>query len=258
MAGSPAAQVIDSLARDVLVAPLKELGFRKKARHWSWSRGDVHRGVTVQASQFNVASDVRFTVEVGVSFEALGHPRPESGAWGAAVSRRLSGLRRVPIDDWFAFDVADNATIDRARSALEAAWSDFGLPFIRAVESPEGLCDHVIHTGNAELALEVLEQVAAPLGDHDRQAALATRAAQQAAQRGKWRYLPNDPHPLELGLHCWASVARAYGDLGLQLDDVERQAARAVLDDATSGMLATRFHGDQDRADAAVLRSHLD
>ena len=165
MTKSPAAAALDSIVADVLAPDLKSMGFRKKSRHWSHEAGETYRGVTVQSSQFNVTSDSRFTVEIGASFVALGHPVPNApGAWGTAVSRRLSGLRSEPIDEWFAFDARDEATIERAGADLGRMWAQLGRPFLTALQSPQALCDFVCDTGSAELALEVLDRVAVPLG----------------------------------------------------------------------------------------------
>jgi len=258
MAKSAPAAALDVIVADVLAPDLRSMGFRKSARHWSHVAGDTYRGVTVQSSQFNVTSDSRFTVEAGVSFVALGHPRPNApGAWGTVVRRRLSGLRPEPIDDWFAYDALDDATIERAAAALHRAWTQLGLPFLVALESPEALCDFVCGTGNAELALEVLEQVGVPLGDEVRQRQLARVAADRAATRGPWRHLPDDPHPLELGIGVWAEVVRHYHRLGLLLEDAHRASAAAVLADAKKGMLADRFHSHRDEIDAQALEAAL-
>ena len=173
------------------------------------------RGVTVQSSQFNVTSDSRFTVDMGASFVALGHAAPNApGAWGTAVSRRLSGLRSEPIDEWFAYDALDEATIERAGADLDRTWAQLGRPFLTALQTPQALCDFVCDTGSAELALEVLDRVGIPLGDEVRQSQLARIAADRAAARERWRHLPNDPHPLELGLGIWAEVVRQFHRLG--------------------------------------------
>ena len=154
MTKSPAAAALDSIVAEVLAPDLKSLGFRKKSRHWSHEAAEAHRGVTVQSSQFNVTSDSRFTVEIGASFVALGHPVPNApGAWGTAVRRRLSGLRSEPIDEWFAFDALDEATIERAGADLDRTWAQLGRPFLTALQSPPALCDFVCETGSAELAL---------------------------------------------------------------------------------------------------------
>src|SRR4029079_17822060 len=163
-------------------------GFRKKSRHWTHEAGETHRGVTVQSSQFNVTSDSRFTVEVGASSLALGHPMPNApGAWGTAVSRRLSGLRSEPIDEWFAHHALDETNIDRAGADLDRAWAQLGRPFLTALQSPQALCDFVCDTGSVELALEVLVRVAAPPGAEPRQSQLARIAADRAAARERWR-----------------------------------------------------------------------
>ena len=218
MKRSPAAAALDSIVAEVLAPDLKSMGFRKKSRHWSHEAGETHRGVTVQSSQFNVTSDSRFTVEIGASFVALGHPVPNApGAWGTAVSRRLSGLRSEPIDEWFAFDALDEATIERAGADLGRTWAQLGRPFLTALQSPQALCDFACDTGSAELALEVLDRVGVPLGDESRQSQLARIAADRAASRERWRHLQNDPHPLELGIGVWAEVVRQFHRLGLQL-----------------------------------------
>ena len=196
MTKSPAAAALDSIVADVLAPDLKSMGFRKKSRHWSHEAGETYRGVTVQSSQFNVTSDSRFTVEIGASFVALGHPVPNApGAWGTAVSRRLSGLRSEPIDEWFAFDALDEATIERAGADLGRTWAQLGRPFLTALQSPQALCDFVCDTGSAELALEVLDRVAVPLADEARQSRLARIAADRAAARERWRHLPERPAP---------------------------------------------------------------
>jgi hypothetical protein len=258
MTKSPAAAALDSIVADVLAPELKSMGFRKTSRHWSHEAGETHRGVSVQASQANVTSDSRFTVEIGASFVALGHPVPSApGAWYTVVRRRLSGLRSEPIDEWFAYDALDHATIERARAALDRRWARLGRPFLTALQSPQALCDFVCETGSAELALEVLDRVGVSLGDEARQRRLARIAADRAAARERWRHLPNDPHPLELGLRVWAEVVRQYRRLGLQLGDEHRRSATAVLADAGRGMLATRFHSERDEVDARELEEAL-
>ena len=258
MTKSPAAAALDSIVADVLAPDLKSMGFRKKSRHWSHEAGETYRGVTVQSSQFNVTSDSRFTVEIGASFVALGHPVPNApGAWGTAVSRRLSGLRSEPIDEWFAYDALDEATIERAGLDLGRTWAQLGRPFLAALQSPQALCDFVCDTGSAELALEVLDRVGVPLGDEARQSQLARIAADRAAARERWRHLPNDPHPLELGIGIWAEVVRQFHRLGLQLGDEHRRSATAVLADAKSGILTTRFHSERDEIDAQELEAAL-
>jgi uncharacterized protein DUF4304 len=258
MTKSPAAAALDSMVADVLAPDLKSMGFRKKSRHWSHEGAETHRGVTVQSSRFNVTSDSRFTVEIGASFVALGHPVPNApGAWGTAVSRRLSGLRSEPIDEWFAYDALDEATIERAGADLGRTWAQLGRPFLTALQSPQALCDFVCDTGSAELALEVLDRVGVPLGDEARQSQLARIAADRAAARERWRHLPNDPHPLELGIGIWAEVVRQFHRLGLQLGDEHRRSATAVLADAKSGMLTTRFHSERDEVDAQELEAAL-
>ena len=235
------------------------MGFRKKAKHWSDEATGTWRGVTVQSSQFNVTSDSRFTVEIGVSYLGLGHPAPNApGAWGTRFRTRLSGLRSEPIDEWFAFDAQDGATIDRARVELNTSWVELGRPFLVSLASPEALCEHVCDTGSAELALRVLELVGYPLADKAMQARLARVAADRAARRERWRYLPDDPHPLELGLGVWADVARQFQRLGLELDVRHRQSAAAVLADAESGMLATEYHSEHHETDAHELGAALE
>jgi hypothetical protein len=258
MTKSPSAAALDSIVADVLAADLKSMGFRKKSRHWSHEAEETYRGVTVQSSQFNVASDSRFTVDTGASFFALGHPVPNApGAWGTAVSRRLSGLRTEPIDEWFAYDAHDEATIERARADLDRTWAQLGRPFLSALQSPQALCDFVCDTGSAELAIAVLDRVGVPLGDDARQIRLARVAADRAAARERWRHVPNDPHPLELGIWIWAEVARQFHRLGLELGEEHRRCAAAVLADAKSGMLTTRFHSERDEVDAHELEAAL-
>jgi len=258
MTKSPAATALDSKVADVLAPELKSMGFRKKSRHWSHEAGETHRGVTVQSSRFNVTSDSRFTVELGASFVALGHPVPNApGAWGTAVRRRLGGLRSEPIDEWFAFDALDEATIERARADLDRTWARLGRPFLTALRSPQMLCDFVCDTGSVELALEVLDRIGVPLGDETRQHQLAHVAADRAAARERWRHVPNDAHPLELGLGIWAEVVRQFHRLRLQLREEHRRSAAAVLADAKSGMLTTRFHSERDEVDALELEAAL-
>jgi len=259
MAKSPAAAALDSIVADVLAPDLKAMGFRKKARHWSNEATGTYRGVTVQASQFNVTSDSRFTVEVGASYLRLGHPVQNApGAWGTTVSRRLSGLRPEPIDDWFAYDALDETTVARAMVELNGSWAELGRPFLTSLASPEALCDYVCETGNAELALQVLQVVGQPLGDDVRESRLARVAADRAATRERWRHLPNDPHPLELGLWLWAEVLRQFQRLGLELTDEHRKCAAEVLTDARNGMLATEFHSERDVLDAQELDAALE
>ena len=203
MTKSPAAAALDSIVADVLAPDLKSMGFRKKSRHWSYEAAETYRGVTVQSSQFNVTSDSRFTVEMGLRsspFTIRCRTRRVRGA--LAVSRRLSGLRSEPIDEWFAFDARDEATIERAGADLGRTWAQLGRPFLTALQSPQALCD-LSATPGSELALEVLDRVAVPLADDARQSLLACIAADRAAARERWRHLPNDPHPLELGLWIW-------------------------------------------------------
>jgi hypothetical protein len=258
MTKSPAATALDAIVADVLAPDLKAMGFRKRSRHWSHEVGDTYRGVTAQASRLNVTSDARFTVEVGASFVALGHPVPNApGAWGTALRRRLSGLRPEPVDDWFAYDAFDDATVERARADLDRMWARLGRPFLTALRSPRALCDFVCETGSAELALEVLARVGVPLGDEARQSRLARIAADRAVARERWRHLPSDPHPLELGLGTWAEVVRQFRRLGLELCEDHRRSAVAVLADARSGMLTTRFHSERDEVDARELEAAL-
>ena len=193
MTKSPAAAALDAIVADVLAPDLKSMGFRKKSRHWSHEAGEMYRGVTVQSSQFNVTSDSRFTVEIGASFVALGHPVPNApGAWGVAVSRRLTGLRSEPIDEWFAFDARDEATIERAGADLGRTWAQLGRPFLTALQSPQALCDFVCDTGNAELGTQVLDRVRCPprrrrptkpAGVHRCRSSRGTRAMASPAQR---------------------------------------------------------------------------
>lgn len=256
MTKSPGAAALDSIVADVLAPDLKSMGFRKRSRHWSHEGGN--RGVSVQASQSNVASDSRFTVAIGASFPTLGHPVPTApGAWGSAVSRRLSGLRSDPVDEWFVYNALDQASIERAGADLDAAWGRLGRAFLIALQSPQALCDFACDMGSAELALEVLDRVGVPLGDEARQTELALVAAERAAARERWRHVPNDPHPLELGIGTWAEVVRQFHRLGLQLGDEHRGSATAVLADAKSGMLSTRFHSEQDKLDARELEAAL-
>ena len=78
---------------DVLKPDLKPMGFRKSLGTGRRRRGD-YRGVTFQSPQFNVTLTCASPSDRGF-FVALGHPVPNApGAWGVAVSRRLSGLRR--------------------------------------------------------------------------------------------------------------------------------------------------------------------
>ena len=140
---------------------------------------------------------------------------------------------------------------------LDRTWARLGRPFLTALQSPPALCDFVCETGSAELALEVLDRVGVPLGDEIRESRLARIAADRAAARERWRHLPNDPHPLELGLWVWAEVARQFHRLGLKLDEDHRRSATAVLADARSGMLTNRFHSERDEVDAQELEAAL-
>ena len=83
MTKSAGAAALDAIVADVLAPDLKSIGFRKTSRHWSHEAEMAYRGVSVQASQSNVASDSRFTVAIGASFRTLGHPVPRAQERGA-------------------------------------------------------------------------------------------------------------------------------------------------------------------------------
>ena len=202
MTKPPAAVALDSIVADALAPDLKSMGFRKKSRHWSHEAGEVYRGVTVQSSQFNVTSDSRFTVEIGASFVVLSQPVPNApGAWGTAVSRRLSGLRSEPIDEWFAYDALDEATIERAGADLGRMWAQLGRPFLTALQSPQALCDFVCDRGSAELALDVLDRVGVP--------------PENRPGRASWRASPPiEPRHASDGVTCPTTRTRSSSGLG--------------------------------------------
>ena len=163
------------------------------------------------SSQFNVTSDSRFTVEIGVSYLWLGRP-PHLTPLVLEGDQVQDSLERAPfsqpIDEWFAFDAQDGATIDRARVELNTSWVELGRPFLLCTSTyPEALCEHVCDTGSAELALRVLELVGYPLADKAMQAGLGPRRPTALTAAERWRYLPDDPHPLELGLGVWADIS---------------------------------------------------
>ncbi|MEO8694215.1 MAG: hypothetical protein ABI658_11900 [Acidimicrobiales bacterium] len=107
------------------------------------------------------------------------------------------------------------------------------------------------------MALDVLENVAVLLKSERLEAELLGRATRYATARTRWRYVDNDPHPLELGLDVWATIFRHHERLRRQLQADERQAALAVLRDAEAGCLATRYHSEQDEEDAMFLAKEL-
>jgi hypothetical protein len=254
---SRVAAAIEEVLGVAVATPLKEMGYRRRGRHWAAVDGDTVRGVTAQASLGNISSDARFTVEVGVSYLGLGHDAPAAGSWGAAFAHRLSWLTTEPQDSWFAFDVDDQPSVDLAARQLSEAWQSSGQPLAEAMRSPEQLCDYVAACGNEVIALSALERVAVPLADRARQVLLARRAAAGAAARQRWRYVRNDRHALEGALSYWATIMRHFDRLGLDLDADERRAAGDVLADAAAGMLSTRFHDADDEEDALEIAATL-
>jgi len=111
--------------------------------------------------------------------------------------------------------------------------------------------------GNAITALDLLNKVAIPLSDERLQIDLLRRATRHAAATRRWRYVDNDPHPLELGLERWSAIAGHNARLGLQLQEDARAAALTVLNDAQAGFLATPYHGKIDEEDALVVARML-
>jgi hypothetical protein len=64
-------KVIDRIAVDALVAPLKAAGYRRAGRTWRRRLKDAVQVVHVQASRSNVGADGRFTLTAGVYFPPL-------------------------------------------------------------------------------------------------------------------------------------------------------------------------------------------
>jgi hypothetical protein len=252
----------DELVVSVIGPSLKAAGFRKNRRTW-WREDDESRcsvGYRGSVSGSPIGESTLF-IGVGASFERLGHERSLPPGWEyEGLEFRLERLRIESGErlTWNLPDVGDSDGIAEFRAALEAEWTDFGLPLALATATPEALAAHIARTGNTETVQTVVDRVVRPLGDEHLLRSLAQRGLVAARCRRQWRYLKDDSHPLELGLRYWEWILRLADDVGVTVSEADLLAAGRVLADAASGTLMTIWHSGSEETAARYLGNRLD
>jgi hypothetical protein len=215
---TPIAAAIDSVLQAALGPSLRARGFHRARRTWWRSGDDVLACVSGLAHRDNSGRTGLVTVEIGVSYLALGEtpPQPRSAA-GCAHWCRIGAISGSGADLWWQIDDADDAA-DRARvtDRLAQVWQRDGLPLVDALHNPRAYLDvafspreHGRALGLAELDLlvrlgerhwarEVLEEQLAVLLSEGRRRPTAAEPHQRAFLPVRYAWLL--PHMDELGV----------------------------------------------------------
>lgn len=257
--GDTAKEVLVGIVTRSLGPGLKASGFRKSGQLWWAESPGSRRVVWFRGSSSNTATVGRLFVGLSFSFEELGHDvvgKPQT--WGGidfSLERMGPDVRAR-----LGFDLDLNQgrdAVDAMQVAIGDAWADHGERLVLEGVDPRSLARCVATWGNHEMVEVALRRIAEPLGDGDLVRALTVRGLAAAAATPQWRYVKEDPHPLELGLPFWAWMLDLAEVHGIDVTHDQRDAARAVLHDAASGMLSTQWHARSHEQSAIRLAHHL-
>ena len=146
MPKTPAQQSLDSLILAAVVPVLKRSGFRKDGRTFRLSQGRCVQVVNVQTSSWNSASELTFTLNLGVFYpEALELQRPVI-RWKCAPSgpeehecharTRIGQLKpKNPYDTWWT--VTDGQAWGAVGEEVGTLLRDQGMPWLETMSDLE-------------------------------------------------------------------------------------------------------------------------
>jgi len=173
-----ASDAIDQVVRAFLDAPLRAVGFTRKARVWNRPRGNLVDVVDVQASRWNEPGNKSFTVNLGVFapsvYRTCWQKEPPSFAKeeDCLVRRRLfEGLSEASDakqkEQWWT--IHDSTDVDRVGSEVAGLLVSRAVPFLDRIDSLGAIHDVLEKSTRSEartpLARIYLAVVKAELGD---------------------------------------------------------------------------------------------
>ncbi|HEY2121935.1 MAG TPA: DUF4304 domain-containing protein [Candidatus Acidoferrum sp.] len=141
---SEIAKQIKAIA-DLGLAPLlKQAGFRKRGTHYARVKGEALQLINVQSSQWNMSSQGRFTLNIGVHFSSVAKMLMGADRM-PAVPKHYYCLRRKRVgqllpdkaDRWWT--VAPQTNASDVAAELSSAMNDYVLPWLTKVETISGV-----------------------------------------------------------------------------------------------------------------------
>jgi hypothetical protein len=133
------------------VAPLlKGLGYRKQGRRFLLASELSTAHIRFQSSQWNHAERTRFTISLGRYFESIARKNGEEIVLDSSKQRRMHvGIRIGHLlpqqaDHWWS--IANDEDVPKVAAEVVSALRDFGLPYLEAVASIDGVAKFAGYT----------------------------------------------------------------------------------------------------------------
>lgn len=144
---SPSSKVIDTVIQSHVKPFLTAEGFRRSARSFHRTKGEVIQIINFQSSLWNTPEEAKFTINLNIVSPAFhekwtGSLLPKNPSSAAAVcSYRIGLLMPEGKDHWWA--VTPDTDANSLSSELTAVIRDVGLPFLDKVSDLEYLLDKI-------------------------------------------------------------------------------------------------------------------
>lgn len=119
-----------------LATTLKRHGFRKKGLTFVAARDGATLLISLQSSRSSTATQLRFTINLGIVIDALADPRG-GGIWDAHWQQRLGFFMLERQDHWWVCATDDEAR--RAGAEVAALVAEKALPEMERLASPHAL-----------------------------------------------------------------------------------------------------------------------
>jgi hypothetical protein len=131
-----------------LVPLLKRAGFRKHGTHYARTKYEALQLVNIQSSQFNMGSQGRFTLNIGVHFSSVARamfgsdpmPVPPREHY-CLLRRRVGMLLEEKVNHWWT--VTPQTDVSAVAAELTSAWNDRVSPWLSSVETISGAASEI-------------------------------------------------------------------------------------------------------------------
>ena len=139
-------KLIDEVLRLGPAPFLKQAGFKKLARRFVRSVGASTAHIDFQASQWNVKTRARFTINLGSYFpsiaEANGQPIVEDPAKQRLLTAgiRIGHLLPDPQDYWWSIEPDTN--LESLANELVTVLDKYASPYLERISTLEGVAEH--------------------------------------------------------------------------------------------------------------------
>jgi hypothetical protein len=143
-------KLIDEVLRLGPAPYLKESGFKKRARKFFHSQATSTAHIEFQASQWNMASQARFTINLGRYFPAIAEancqPIVEEPSKQHLLSAgiRIGHLLPQPQDYWWSIE--PDTDLQALAAELVTVLKNFAFPYLERISTLEGIAEHAGHS----------------------------------------------------------------------------------------------------------------